>query len=295
MHVIVVANAKGGVGKTTLIAQLAGLLAAAGHRVLAIDLDPQGNLGRDLGYADRTDNGDALADTLLRQRPAQPITDVRPGLDVLPGGQALGDVPAVAASRRIDGRPLTGTLADALAPLHESYQWAFIDTPPGERFLVEIGLTTAQHLIIPTRSDDASIDGLEITAQRFVAARQANPALELLGVALFGTSARAARMRDAVRATIARLLEGAAPVFTSEIRYLETAAYDARRQGLLVHELEGAQRRALTDRLARLRRGDRPTDALYSRDASNLAADYQQLAEEIVARISSATAAGTPA
>ncbi len=295
MHPIVVANAKGGVGKTTLVAQLAGLLAAAGHRVLAIDLDPQGNLARDLGYADRADDGDALADTLLRQRPAKPLIDVRPGLDVLPGGQALGDIPAVAASRRIDGRPLTAALATALDPLRDTYQWTFIDTPPGERFLVEIGLSSARHLIIPTRSDDASIDGLEITAQRFVAARQSNPTLELLGVALFATSARATRMRDAVRSAVAELLEGAAPVFATEIRHLETAAYDARSHGLLVHELEGAQRRALTDRLARLRRGDRPSDALYSRDASKLASDYQKLAEEVIARISGATPAGTPA
>src|SRR5512135_617371 len=57
MHAIVLANAKGGVGKTTLVAQLAGLLAAAGHRVLAIDLDPQGNLSRDLGYAAHADDG----------------------------------------------------------------------------------------------------------------------------------------------------------------------------------------------------------------------------------------------
>jgi cellulose biosynthesis protein BcsQ len=167
----------------------------------------------------------------------------------------------------------------------------FVDTPPGERFLVEMGLVAARYLVIPTRSDDASIDGLEITAQRFVAARETNPDLELLGVALFGTSNRAARMREAVRSTITELLEETAPVFTNEIRYLETAAYDARRRGLLVHELEGAQRRAIADRLARLRRGDRPADGLYSRDASNLAADYQHLAEEIVAKLDKTTPA----
>lgn len=289
MHAIVLANAKGGVGKTTLVAQLAGLLAAAGHRVLAIDLDPQGNLSRDLGYRD---DGEALADTLLRERPVVALTNVRPGLDVLPGGQALGDISAVAASRRVDGRPLTAALSTALYPLQRTYQWAFIDTPPGERFLVEIGLASARYLIIPTRSDDASVDGLEVTARRFVAARQINPAIELLGVALFATTARATRMRDSVRTALGALLEGAAPVFRSEIRYLESAAYDARRQGLLVHELEGAQRRALADRLAQLRRGDRPADGLYSRDASNLASDYQQLAEEIVARVTALVTAG---
>ena len=47
---IAVLNGKGGVGKTSLTANLSGLFADAGYRVLAIDLDPQGNLGNDLGY-----------------------------------------------------------------------------------------------------------------------------------------------------------------------------------------------------------------------------------------------------
>ena len=58
MHnVIAFANGKGGVGKTSLTANVAGLAADAGWRVLAVDLDPQGNLGSDLGY-DQTDKGD---------------------------------------------------------------------------------------------------------------------------------------------------------------------------------------------------------------------------------------------
>jgi len=49
-RVIAIANGKGGVGKTSLTAGLAGLTAAAGYRILTVDADPQGNLRRDMGY-----------------------------------------------------------------------------------------------------------------------------------------------------------------------------------------------------------------------------------------------------
>ena len=50
-RVVAIANGKGGVGKTTLTAGLAGQLASGGSRVLVVDTDPQANLARDLGYA----------------------------------------------------------------------------------------------------------------------------------------------------------------------------------------------------------------------------------------------------
>ncbi|QZN85428.1 ParA family protein [Cellulomonas sp. C5510] len=55
-RVIAVINGKGCVGKTTVTANVAGLLAQSDYRVLAIDLDTQGNLGLDLGYADTQDD-----------------------------------------------------------------------------------------------------------------------------------------------------------------------------------------------------------------------------------------------
>ena len=54
---ILTINGKGGVGKTSLVANIAGLTAASGWRVLAIDTDPQGNLARDLGVLPQADRG----------------------------------------------------------------------------------------------------------------------------------------------------------------------------------------------------------------------------------------------
>src|SRR3954463_13721817 len=89
---IAVVNGKGGVGKTSLTANLAGLYAAAGYRTLAIDLDPQGNLGDDLGYlgAGLSDDGAGLVDALRARRAYRPLRNVRAGLDVLAGGAGPG-------------------------------------------------------------------------------------------------------------------------------------------------------------------------------------------------------------
>ena len=65
-RVIAVINGKGGVLKTTVTANIGGMLANNGYRVLLVDLDPQGNLAEDLGYTDddRDDTGRALAQAL---------------------------------------------------------------------------------------------------------------------------------------------------------------------------------------------------------------------------------------
>ena len=75
-----VANGKGGVGKTTLAANVAGVLAATGWQILLVDLDRQGNLQRDLGYreSDSNDAGVALKRALLAGEPLTPSLQGRP-------------------------------------------------------------------------------------------------------------------------------------------------------------------------------------------------------------------------
>ena len=284
-RVVVVAQGKGGVGKTSLTANVAGLAAKAGHRVLAIDLDQQGNLARDLGYA--PDDGEKLFRAVLSGDGLPILTNVRPGLDVVPGGPAVGDLLGVAFTRSArGGNDLTDLLDAALRPVVGNYDLILVDTPPGERLLVEAALSVASYVVIPTRADDASLDGLERVAERWAAARARNPSLMLLGVCLFGVGARSKRLTEMARGVVQDLLGESAPVFTAQIRHLESAAVDARRQGLLVHELEGEAVAAQKGRLAALRAKERPSSALFTRDAAGLAGDYEELAVEIVARIS---------
>jgi cellulose biosynthesis protein BcsQ len=176
-------------------------------------------------------------------------------------------------------------LETSLAPLVATYDLVLIDTPPGDRLVVEAAMTAASYLVVPTRTDEASLDGLERVAERFSAARTRNPSLQLLGVCLFAVGSRAQRMSDESRTTIGAVLGGTAPIFTARIRHLESAAVDARRRGLLIHELETAAAEDKRARLRALSTGERPKAGLLSRDVAGLAADYADLAYELLARI----------
>src|SRR3954464_10516986 len=132
-RVICVANGKGGVCKTSLAANIAGLSAAAGYRTLVVDLDPQGDLSDDLGYFDdgADDHGQGLAGALVTGHPIAPtLRGVRPNLDIVTGGVHLADVAAALVSRIARGASTTDLLARALAPIVGSYDVVLIDTPP---------------------------------------------------------------------------------------------------------------------------------------------------------------------
>lgn len=283
-----IANGKGGVGKTTLVAALAGMYAAAGHQVLAVDLDPQGSLGHDLGYraGDHDDEGRALRTALIDGQALEAVArSVRPNLDAVCGGSALEDVRGVAFARSSAGRPMTKALRNALGAAGRRYDLVLIDTPPGERELVEMALTASDYLLVPTKTDEASLDGLGVLAERVAAALTHNPDLRLLGVVLFGVQPRSQKLRAQVREAAEAALGGSAPVLNSEVRHLESAAVDARRHGLLPHELEEAQVSERRSRLRQLRAGLKERDQLLSRDASGLAGDYAALAAEVLQRM----------
>lgn len=290
-------NGKGGVGKTTTTANVGGLAAAAGSRVLIFDMDPQGNLSRDLGYAPR--DGSELFSALLAGAAPPLITNVggREGLDVVPGGTALFDLSAVMISRqqRNTGATLGELLLASIRQIEHDYDFIIFDTPPGDLAIIDAVMEVVSAVVIPVRPDDASIDGLETIASRFQYAREgdptrripaANPSLQLAGVLLFGVSSRSTNLEAKVRDTVSNIIGDAAPVFASRIRYMESTAYDARHRGLLIHELEVRAEDAKVKRFAALRLGHKTQDALLTRNASGLAEDFQNLTREILVRLS---------
>lgn len=285
-----VSQGKGGVGKSSCTANVGGELAASlvqagsSGRVLLVDMDLQGNLSRELGY--QPDSGDAFANALITNSALPVMRDVRPQLDVVPGGPAIGDLSAYFGARMgRGGESLDEVFTRQLAAIAGDYELILIDTPPGDRIVVEAAMAASSFVIIPTRSDDASLDGVELVAQRFVAVRDRNPGLQLAGVVLFAIGSRSRRLERDVRAILQKVLGDSAPVFDSWIRDLQTAAVDARRRGLLVHELEQAAGADKAQRIAKLRAGEQITDALYSRDPSGLADDYSKLSREILQRV----------
>ncbi|MDF1480355.1 ParA family protein [Leifsonia sp. H3M29-4] len=290
------AQGKGGVGKTSITSNVGGLAAAAGYRVLIVDLDQQGNTARDLGF--EPDPGTELLKALAFDDALPVRRGVRERLDVVPGGPDLGDV-----SRLFSGNATRGDLADKLeeklAPIAGDYDLILIDTPPGDRIIVEGALGISSAVAIPTRMDEASIDGVSRIAERFIAVRERNPRLRLAGIILFAIASRTTRLERDVRDALQQILGDAAPVFETRIRHLDSAAADSRRRGLLVHELEAA---AVDDKAARLKvlqlaRGipgeaerremvaKQTAGGLYSTNSAGLAEDYEALTRELLVRI----------
>lgn len=277
-----VANGKGGVGKTSVTANISGLFADAGYRVLVVDFDPQGNMNRDLGY-DR-DSGEALFDALRTGKPLPVTREVRPNLDVVKGGTEMFGLQAVLQGR---GLSVASALTASLAPIAGEYDHIIFDTSPGEQELVKGVLMVSRYVVIPTTPDDAGIDGVVLAAQRFALARVENKELRLAGVVLFNVGSKSRRIERLIRTDLEELLDDVAPVFKRRIRHLEGAALDARRKGVLIHELEPLAAQAHRDRFTALRAGafkELPT-TVHSSHVSGLAEDYAALAAEILNRL----------
>lgn len=287
---VLVANQKGGVGKSSIVSAVAGMVAAAGRRVLVVDADQQANVSSsDLGV--EGDGGRGLSMALQFSQALTPVRNVRPNLDVVPGGPALAVVASVAATASQTGIDLRGNLSKTLNDLDETenYDLVLIDSGPGDAPLLEALLGTARYLVVPTKDDDASLSGVELLAMRYLRARRAGSKIQLLGVVLFDTNPRATARNREVFDQVNELLEGSgADPFESFIRSDRAAAVDLRTRHLTPLELVEAAESDQKSRLQRLRQKGKSSDRLWSRDPSGLASDYQGLTREILSRVTNA-------
>ncbi|MBB3606359.1 cellulose biosynthesis protein BcsQ [Mycolicibacterium sp. BK556] len=287
---ILVANQKGGVGKSTTVAAVAEMIAAGGrrgYRVLVVDGDPQANVTvEDLGVDG--DKGRSLAQTLQFGAALAPVRDVRPNLDVIAGGPQVAVVGASAHLMAENGINMTEHLQTQLEALcqTEGYDLVVIDSGPGDVPLLDTYLSVANYLLIPTRDDQASIGGVARLAQRFWRARKNGALIQLLGVLLFDVNPRAVKRNQEVFAQINEMLEGSGTSpFDITIRSAPAAAVDMRTLHKTAGELVALANDDRRLRLSRLRDNKSPERALWTSDPSPLAADYQELVREIVKRL----------
>lgn len=283
----VIANGKGGVGKTTLASNLAGLVAADGGSVLLIDVNGQGNIGRDLGYreSDIDDEGEALSEALRTGAPLMPVSGVRPNLDVVVGGRHVGAVPdMLAATFRMQQHRQALALAISLAPIADRYDLVIIDSAPENPPLQQLALSAARWMVAPTRSDKGSInDGLGSISRQFQLVRkEVNPDLRLLGVVLFGSGSASKQIHRNARKWVAEELGADAYLFDTIVRYSEAVGQDARSYGRLVHELEIAA--ASNPKFWDLRAGRATAGPSVSATSASVAEDLATLAREILTR-----------
>ncbi len=311
-RVIAVESLKGGVGKTTLCANVAGYLALSGLRVLVIDLDPQGNLEDDLGYDEdpRNDQGESLAKALMFGGEVQAIKGVRENLDVWVGGDALTDVTAV-LSAKMGTKPKEAKLALAriIAPVIDDYDYILIDCPPGDGVLQMAALAAARWLLIPTKTDKSSVKGVAKVSQRIDQVLDVNSSIDLLGVVISAVGTPSERkdgtvvLKNAERRARARLDEmfgvgeddgiGREIVFRQTLRHSEAVAEQARDAGLLVHELDERAKAEAREGIAwwKIRRGEIKGKQMTTKTAGSVADDLQLIAQEINDRVVEAEAA----
>lgn len=285
---IAIINEKGGVGKTSIAANLAGQFAASGYRVLLTDLNRQANLADDLGFRGTAldDHGQSLVSALQSGIPPVPAREVRPNLDIICGGGQLEDLTPLLISRlgsRLD-RGVFRVLGDVLAPVAGDYDLVLIDCPPESTVLTDLAQCAAKWVLMPTKSDAGGLMGMGLVAERFQLNREINPQLGLLGVVLFATGSASKAIHAEVGRRVAEAFGGTSPLFTARIRHAERTAQDARRLGRLAHELE-ADLQEQPAWWEALRNPDGPgkkKGPRVSPTAASVAGDYRDLAVEVL-------------
>jgi chromosome partitioning protein len=284
-NTIVVLNGKGGVLKTSLTAQLAGLAALAGWKVLAVDLDQQGNLARDLGYTQLSDGGRNLLDAVTGADTLNPLRNVRPELDVVAGGPYhLRMYRDVANGMSGNVIPRYDEVERALEPIANDYDLIVIDAPPGGEAIHLAALTAARWVLIPTQPDHASIDGLSTVFRSLQSVRgSTNPHISVLGVLLGPVSTQASRLRTDAMALLREILGDDIHLFERTIRAAQVVAVQCREHGLLVHEYEAAS--ALATPWYKLSKEERKGRRNFSEAAPGLAEDYQLVVTEVLNRV----------
>ena len=153
-HVIAFANQKGGVAKTTSTVNLGAALREHDLRVLAVDMDPQGNLTMSQGV-DTESLVMSMYDVLVHRTPIEDVIYERE-LDV--AASTIDLAGAEMALATMIGRERA--LQRALDPVRERYDYILIDTPPSLGLLTINALTAAEGVIVPVQCEYLSLRGL---------------------------------------------------------------------------------------------------------------------------------------
>ena len=158
LQVVAVVNFKGGSGKTTTTAHLAQYLALTGHRVLAIDLDPQASLSSLHGFQPELDQTKSIYDAIRYDDEKVPLSQLIkptnfPGLDIIPANLELQeyeyDTPLAMTDKSSNaGKAFFTRIAGALAEVDDRYDVVVLDCPPQLGYLTITALTAATAVLI---------------------------------------------------------------------------------------------------------------------------------------------------
>src|SRR2546429_5103872 len=251
--VIAFANQKGGVAKTTTTLNLAVAFAEQGLKVLAVDLDPQGNLTMSQGLNPDTIER-SMFDVLVHRLPIQEIVH-RAEVDLAVSSIDLAGAELALSS--LIGRERA--LEKALLPVKAEYDYILIDTPPSLGLLTINALTAADSVIVPVQCEYLSLRGLVQLENTLGMIRDnLNPVVEIRGILPTMFDGRTLHSREAVEMLHENFGE---LVFNTHIR--KTVRYaEAPVQGssVLKYEPSGAAAQAYRDLAREVLNGATPRE-----------------------------------
>ena len=177
---IVIANQKGGVGKTTTAINLAASLAARKRRVLLIDMDPQGNASS--GFDIQVEEGNKnIYDVMLGEAKIEEavISDIRPKLSIIPS-----DVNLAACEIQLNEQENRNTILKAeLDRIREKYEFVIIDCPPSLNILTLNAMCAGDTVLVPLQCEYYALEGLAQLMQTVnLISERLNPELQIEGI-----------------------------------------------------------------------------------------------------------------
>lgn len=182
VKIIAIVNQKGGVGKTTTAVNLATAMAAIDHKVLLVDLDPQGNASTGMGF-DKAERDLTIYDLLVEKTPAKEViksSEIN-NIDVVLSTVDLSGAEVELVEEK--GREFV--LKNRLAPVIDQYDYIFIDCPPSLSLLTVNALVMAKSVLIPMQCEFFALEGLSHLLKTInLVQKKLNPKLIIEGVLL---------------------------------------------------------------------------------------------------------------
>ena len=178
--IIALANQKGGVGKTTSAVNIAAAVGALGHRVLLVDMDPQGNTSSGVGINKKSMKLSTY-DALIGRSPAYSYITATEfeNLYVMPANISL----AGAEFELVNDPERNVRMKAALDSIRDQYDYVFIDCPPSLGNLTINALVACDGVIVPMQCEYYSLEGLsQLMVSLREIKRRYNPALEIIGI-----------------------------------------------------------------------------------------------------------------
>lgn len=228
--IIAIAMQKGGVGKTTTTVNLSRALVEAGKTVLAVDLDPQGNLTQHVGL-----DPEDITPTIYQSLKAEvdgmeadirvAIHETPEGFDLLPSQPELSLVELLLMNT-LSREHIVTTLLD---PVRDEYDYILIDCNPSLGLLVVNALTAADSVIVPIQTEYLAARGAHMimTTIETIKRKRLNPTITIEGILLTMADTRTMLTKEIMTAIQSQFGDGYRifePIVRRSVRFAESAA-----------------------------------------------------------------------